>query len=232
MAFKQLGLAALSSLFLATSASALSIIDFDALDAGSLQTVPLPSFSEDGFTFSLGFTDLSGTNFRDTVGPAIFDTTNPVNGDADLVPGSQGENGVSGNILIHQERGSNVPDDIQNGAADIILTLTSGSAFKFLGGSAVDDGVFTFFTIVGGIETLAGQVNLANDNQTGQFSLAALSSPVLRIGDSIRINYSGSGGVDSLVLAAVPLPAALPLMGAGFAALSFVGWRRKKRKTA
>lgn len=30
-------------------------------------------------------------------------------------------------------------------------------------------------------------------------------------------------------VAAVPLPAALPLLGAGFAALGFVGWRRKRR---
>lgn len=30
-------------------------------------------------------------------------------------------------------------------------------------------------------------------------------------------------------VSAVPLPAALPLMGAGFAALGFVGWRRKRK---
>jgi len=35
----------------------------------------------------------------------------------------------------------------------------------------------------------------------------------------------------SFVPSPVPLPAALPLLGAGFAALGFVGWRRK-RKTA
>lgn len=33
----------------------------------------------------------------------------------------------------------------------------------------------------------------------------------------------------SVEIAPVPLPAALPLMGAGFAALGFVGWRRKRK---
>ncbi|OAN80990.1 hypothetical protein A8B78_09885 [Jannaschia sp. EhC01] len=191
-------------------------IDFDAADSTSSQVVGFGGFySEDGYTFAVTYTGPGE-------GPAIFNTlctgyggTDGCNGDGDLVPGVQGENDVSGNILIIQEnRGSAPTPNDEAGAGSITFTLVTGPAFQLLGFSAIDDGQFSLFdnssNLLGMIDNGNGA---ANDNVTGMIS--GLVSPIFNVGDSFTIGYSGSGGVDSLVLAAVPLPAgAVLLLGA------------------
>lgn len=73
------------------------------------------------------------------------------------------------------------------------------------------------------------------DAQNGAIlSLAGLNGPfdTIRIQDAsspIRNAQTGGFDIDSVRVSAVPLPAALPLMGAGFAALGFIGWRRRRK---
>lgn len=47
--------------------------------------------------------------------------------------------------------------------------------------------------------------------------------------DNVKYSNGNINNVYDFEVAAVPLPAALPLLGAGFAALGFVGWRRKRK---
>ena len=43
---------------------------------------------------------------------------------------------------------------------------------------------------------------------------------------NLRVEFNGSGGV--VQISAVPIPAALPLLGSAFAGLALVGWRKRK----
>ncbi|MDW4500409.1 VPLPA-CTERM sorting domain-containing protein [Sulfitobacter sp. D35] len=201
-------------------AASAATIGFDALDASAGQPEPLMTFTEAGRTFSVSTT---GNND----GAAIFDTTcfgysGSCNGDPDLVPGVQGENGILGNIIILQEnRTAPTPNDDASGGT-IRLTLTSGSAFRWLGASAIDDGTFTFSTLADGV---LGSLVLGSENQTG---MTTFSSSAIGVGDWIELSYSGSGGIDSLQIQAVPVPAALPLALVGFGALGALAARRRR----
>lgn len=226
-AYKRFGLTAAISMFgLFTGAASAAVIDFDALDASAGQAVPLTSFSEDGFSFDLSFTGGAG--------PAIFDTTcsgyggsDGCNGDADLQPAVQGENGVSGNVLILQTPGDGlVPNDFAGGGR-IGFTLTSGPAFFLTGFSAVDDEMFSAIDTDG--STVLGSISLGSDNETG---ISSFMSSRIDVGDTFYFDYEGSGGIDSLITTPVPVPvpAALPLALSAFGALAWMG--RRKRRTA
>lgn len=196
----------------AASASAATVaIDFDALASGTFT-----SFSEDGFTFDVSVTG-GNANLA-----AAFDTTcigAACNGDPDLVPVS-GNGDVSGNVLIIQNNTGPTPNDDPQGG-DIFLTLTAGQEFWWLGASAVDDGMFSFFDVNGG--ALLGSIALAGEGETGKVSFI---SSLIGIGDTIRISLNGSGGIDSLILQTIPIPAGLLLMLTGVGGLLLVGRRQ------
>ena len=197
-----------------------AVIDFDGVPTSSVGSVPEMVLVEDGFTFGLTFTS------PNAVGPAFFDTTcsgSACNGDGDLRPMTQGENGVAGNVLILQETGSNVPDDAATGGT-ITFTLLAGSSFIWEGASAVDDGIFGFSTVSDGN---LGNIILTGERETG---ITSFFSSKINVGDSFTVSYSGSGGIDSLVLTAVPVPAALPLMFGAIGGLAFVSRRRKTKQ--
>lgn len=216
--------ALLSVAFAIPTAASAVVIGFDDLDASLGQPIPLTQITEAGYTFGVSS---GGTN----LGAAIFDTTCAVyvgcNGDPDLQPGGgQGADGISGNVLILQDEvaGRVTPSDSAGFEGRAIFTLVSGTPFRFEGFSAVDDGTYTAFGPDGTTEL--GSLSLPADNSTGSVSF---SSPVIGTGDSFAIRYSDSGGVDSLQLAPIPVPAALPLSLAAFGAL---GWIARRRRTA
>lgn len=221
---------ALVAVGLATTQSLASAvtIDFDLLTSDSTQTVPLTQIIEDGYTFSVSTT---GPNS----GAAIFDTTctgAACNGDTDLVPSTQGENGILNNVLIFQEDNStSVPNDDSSGGGTgvthtVWLTLQQGTPFYWEGFSAVDDGTFQGFTDISSVAmNIGAAIVLSSDSETGSVSF---TSGLINIGDSIGVKYSGSGGTDSFLLRPVPVPAALPLFLSAMAGLGVLGWRRQK----
>ena len=218
---KLFGLTFGAALLAATAASA-GVLTFDDQDSSPSQTVPLPSYETlevGGYTFGVS----TQLNNNGDLGAAIFNTNciNDIsvacNGDEDiaLTTERQGENGIEGNVLIIQEKSpSAIPDDTGSGGT-ITLTLLEGTPFQILSAAAIDDGTFTFGTSVDGeIDAIT-----LGENETGR---VYLNSSVVGIGDTVTIKYSGSGGVDSFVIAPVPVPAAsLLLIGAmgGLAAL-------------
>ena len=235
------------------------VIDFDGLDSSATQT-PLNfgpgsvledrrnvgytqtdfrnggEFTEDGFTFSV---DVASDDAPPRA--VLFDTTCAIgardpyaacNNDVDLTPAEQGENGISGNILIVQEQGSSIPDDAGAPGGTITLTLERiapdlaevFTGFRLSGVSVIDDETFEFLSIIDGVETFLDSISLNGNSETGQL---ALDTGIFQVGDSLVINYLGSGGIDSLVLAPVPIPAALPLF---ISALAGLGWTARSRR--
>ncbi|MEO0487795.1 MAG: VPLPA-CTERM sorting domain-containing protein [Pseudomonadota bacterium] len=172
-------------------------------------------------------------------GPALFDTTctgyggsDGCNGDADLVPSVQGENGVAGFVLIQQNSSASVPND-DPFTEWLEITIVDDIQVVWDSVSFVDEGTYVASTNLDG--TL-GSVTIASDNQTDQLFFG---SSVLGQGDSVRITFfngssiGASGAIDNLSFTAVsevPLPApALLLMGA-IGALT--GVRRFRRRAA
>lgn len=219
-----------AAIFFGASMAAHAVtLDFDSGTATYSGTNNLTGYSQDGFTFSvtLGGNDryASGANLFDTNACASLSNTTTAcdgNDDADLVPNANSY-GVGGNVLIRQEAGATLDDDAR-GSGSITFTLTSGSAFNLQGFAAVDDGDFSISS--GG--SVLGDISLANDNDTGSvlFNTAAL----IRVGDSFTVNFGGSGGVDAISIAPVPLPAAAPMLLVGLGGL--MALRRRNRKAA
>lgn len=150
--------------------------------------------------------------------------------DGDLIPAGGSADGVTGNILIRQDdhaqtgASGEVLSDDAGSTGSITFTLVSGSAFSILGFSAVDDERFTVST---GGTTLGEIVNSAN-NETAAVTFAAPSA-LIGVGGSFSVNYFGSGGVDSIVLAPVPLPAGAVLL---LGALGGLGVMRRRSNRA
>lgn len=211
---------AAGGLMLGHSLAVAATIGFDSLDASSYQPVPLTTFTEDGFTFSV--------STGGSVGAGIFDTNCAgyganCNGDDDLVPATQGENGIGGNVLI-LNNGKPNPNDYAEGGT-ITLTVTAApNDFFFKGFSAIDDTTFTAATNKDGV---LGTINLENNNDTGRVTFR---SSLLGAGDQIILTYEGSGGIDSLQLTAVPIPAAAWLFGSALAGMMGIGYRRSVKK--
>ena len=90
------------------------------------------------------------------------------------------------------------------------------------------------------VQLLANDVVLAQDIDTlnpadGEFLISTVfyhaqgSDP---IGSALQIRLLSGGaevGFDDVNLTSTPLPAALPLMGAGLAVMGFMGWRKRKK---
>lgn len=189
-----------------------------------------------GISHDLPLGSASGANLFDTSAcDVVGQTTTACNNgdDLDLVPANQGENGIAGNVLIRQEAtpGTTTPrslDDDAAGSGSITFTLLEGEAFSLTGFSGVDDG--TFSLTVGG-STIA---TLSPGGNSDTAEAALFVSPLISVGgtNTFTFNFVGSGGIDSIALAPVPLPAALPLLLVGVGGLALFGRRRSSATTA
>ena len=121
-----------------------------------------------------------------------------------------------------------MPDDEGRGGGTITLTSAGANpGFSFTGASVIDNEEYTFYSLINGVQTLLGSTVLTGESET---DILVFSSDIIGLGDSIIIEYSGSGGVDSLVLAPVPIPAALPLFLSALGGLGLTARLRRKRE--
>ena len=120
--------------------------------------------------------------------------------------------------------------DLLGGIVQTDLTNSDTDIFKMLASKTVNIDGFGAFLV---------QLTVLLTDTTGE-ALASddLVTPVLSaFGESwvqiyIKEQATGLSAIYEGTLAAVPVPAALPLLGAGLAALGFMGWRKKRAAAA
>ena len=230
-------IAAVAAIAGATGAAQAVTLDFDSGTAVYSGPNNLTGYSQDGYEFAIALVMPDGraasANLFDTAdcraaGNVDTLTTNCVgNDDGDLVPLTDPENGVGGNVLIRQENpnlgngsGDRADDATGDGAITFTLLASAEPGFLLTGFSGVDDGRFTIS--VDGL--VLGELAPGANRATAATTFA--NSPVLNVGESFTVNYFGSGGVDSITIAPVPLPAALPMLAFGLGGLAYFGRRR------
>ncbi|MBM7069139.1 VPLPA-CTERM sorting domain-containing protein [Actibacterium sp. 188UL27-1] len=203
-----------------------AVIDFETFAAGDVVT----SFTAGGVT---GTVSAVGGAVNQAM---VFDSNNFTGGDDDLeapfydsFTGST-HNGTPtvgaatlnpGKILIVSEDGdASDPDDNGTGGK---ITFNFDQAIRFTGFDVLDD-VTNFKVTSDTGESISG-LSLDYDNQFQSFSglgWAGVTSLTFDFG-------AASGAIDniSFEVSAVPLPASLPLLLAGFAAVGFVSRRQR-----
>ncbi|ABD53858.1 VPLPA-CTERM sorting domain-containing protein [Jannaschia sp. CCS1] len=227
--------AALATLPMAAQATTL---DFDldggtaVYQAGNPTTNVLLGYVLGGRTFSFSQNTMNG---QASSGANLFDSmsctnaTTPVvascrgNDDGDLVPVTQGENGIYGNVLIRQQASARLDDDAA-GDGSLFITLDSGPAFRLAGFSAIDGASISLFR--NGVNVFGPENNRGN-RETELFSVE--NSGIFNVGDTLEVRLLGSGGVDAFQLAPVPLPAGVVLL---LGALGGLGLMRRRATRA
>lgn len=101
------------------------------------------------------------------------------------------------------------------------LNVSNGNSFAY---SGLDIDGFTGTGIVGGGDSYLD----GNELVTMLFADGSSVSAFLPAGPLFGVGTLKLDG-DNAVVSAVPLPAGLPLYGAGLAIMGFVGWRRRRK---
>lgn len=136
----------------------------------------------------------------------------------------------------HNLSGSGPKNDNSNSGMQQLLTLGAGTyefSFAYLGRTKDANTNGIGYSLMNGI---------LNDMVTGVRKDGwTIISHIFSLDEKteIAINFWAKGNEDTLggyldnvQISAVPLPAALPLYGAGLAAMGFIGWRRKRKQAA
>ncbi|WP_299549464.1 VPLPA-CTERM sorting domain-containing protein [uncultured Tateyamaria sp.] len=133
-----------------------------------------------------------------------------------------------GNALIVQENATGGPDDVVGGS----LIFNFDALWSFASLFLLDAEVGTSATLFNGSdEVMSFTLNSGNESETGsnprnnEFTLLGFAGAV---GDTLRIDFAGSGALGEFEVSAVPLPAGLSLLLAGLGALVLV----RRRQTA
>lgn len=206
---------------LAASGAHAAIVTFDSFAAG--QPVDMLTF-DDGTTATVTTVSNRSVGSGGTNQAGIFDTNNPTGNDADLggpfTSASGGPALSPGNILIvlgPTPLGG--PDDDSMGGT---ITLTFSRpvdflAFDYFDTEASQNDGLTVTTDTGG----NSGVLTAGDNEYDTYD-----TPFLNI-TTATFSFGGSGGIDNLQIAPIPVPAALPLLFAGLGMLWVLGRTRR-----
>jgi hypothetical protein len=121
-----------------------------------------------------------------------------------------------------------------SGDSSAIYELTSAiNSFEFMWGSVDDYNIIEFYFNGDWVDMLMGDdAQLAGAPDGVKWINALVSTEKGNLFDEVRF-ISGGNAFEyaNVQLSVVPLPAALPLYGAGIAVLGFMGWR-KRRKAA
>lgn len=215
--FRYVAAAAVAVTMSAGAASAV-VVDFEGFATNTaINSIDGPGFAATVTTVS---NRANGTNQA-----VIFDSDNPTGNDTDLGapfgagPGNPGPTNP-GKILIiaGPDNGQGLPDDDARGGT---ITFAFDRAVDLLG--------FDFFDTESGGNELVVTTDLGFMSSllvTNNGNSGAFDTPLLGV-SSVTFDFGGSGAIDNLnIVAAVPLPAALPMFLAVLAGLGYVGRRR------
>ncbi|MEM7753318.1 MAG: VPLPA-CTERM sorting domain-containing protein [Pseudomonadota bacterium] len=217
---KTLLAAGLAAIVSAGAASA-STIDFSSNFGAPLAN---GAFLDGAFDFGNGLTGTISTSGGSGLAQ-VFDSSqdrNPRNltEDRDLLqprPWGGGERNTElGNVLIVNEDEDRIDDNARGG----IITFMFDSVVSFTGVTLIDIERGQRLTITGDGFDSGGLRN--NDNR---FSVFSPDEPVLT--RSLSFSFGGSGAIDNLEVAAVPLPAPALMLIAGLGALGAMRRRKK-----
>jgi hypothetical protein len=211
----------LAAAVLAASGAHGAIVTFEDFAAGD--EVGTVTF-DDGTTASVTTVSNRPAGSGGTNQAGVFDTNNPTGNDDDLAgpftSASGGPDLSPGNILIilGPDSGLGTPDDDAQGgtitfAFDRAVDLL---AFDFFDTEASRGNGLTVTTDTG---ENSGVLSTAN-NEYDRFT-----SPFLNI-TSVTFSFGGSGGIDNLEIAPIPVPAALTLFLAALGMLFVLGRTR------
>ncbi len=208
--------ATIAAATIATAGAASAVtIDFDSGVAIFDGDNNLVGYEQDGYEFEIWQTSIRGEASN---GANLFDTSGADcgtlascegNDDGDLLWAPQDV--VSGNVIIRQDAGADLDDD-SSGVGNVFFKLIAGSAFTVESYSGID-GRFNLRDGSG----WTGWLGSLDNNMVGTKEVG--SGAVVTLGSSFRIRYDGSGGIDNIVLAPVPLPATALLLLASVAGL-------------
>ena len=201
-----------------------AVIDFND---PAIQGTAITSVSSDDGTVTASVSAIGGTDQA-----VVFDTTATRTADPDLqdpfrLTDEAGPGTVRpGGVLIVQERDLSIggPDDNARGG---VLSFVFDQVIDFTGFRIFDGAVVTVSTSSGAsaVFSVDEPPNQNYGNRVyGEFSFTGLFDGISDLTFDIR----GSGAIDDLQVAAIPVPATLPLLIAGIGGLGFAARRRRK----
>jgi hypothetical protein len=211
----------LAACVFAASGAQAAILDFESFVAG--QAVNSVTFS-DGTTATVTTVSNRSAASGGTNQAGVFDTNNPTGNDTDLAgpfaSGSGGPDLSPGNILIilGPDNGLGLPDDDMQGGS---ITFDFDRPVDLLSFNYFDTESTTNGLVVTSNNGDNSGVLFVGDNMYDTFTANFLGVT------SLTFTLGGSGGIDGLEIAPIPVPASLPLFAAALVMFGVVSRRRR-----